>query len=97
MREKILFLSLRQRLLDRYPVPEQAVSQVPPEVIWTAYTTCYQCATRLLTTDHLAALIADSADAADFLQRLDPLFVALYQQSCHEAQSTCIPFSGNAL
>ena len=22
---------------------------------------------------------------------------ALYQQSCHEAQSTCIPFSGNAL
>jgi hypothetical protein len=23
--------------------------------------------------------------------------LALYQQSCHEAQSTCIPFSGNAL
>ena len=24
-------------------------------------------------------------------------YLALYQQSCHEAQSTCIPFSGNAL
>jgi hypothetical protein len=28
---------------------------------------------------------------------LNKPYMALYQQSCHEAQSTCIPFSGNAL
>jgi hypothetical protein len=75
MNQALLFSQLRHHLMERVAVPANAVTQVPDTVIWTAYTTCYACAQRLLTDDQLAATIAASTDLQDFLTRLEPQFV----------------------